>query len=95
MVPDPRTAPGIDRLRPLNEPKPAGVQADVAGRPLAVLDGRQRLGVASVLDHWRIDDEWWREKPVSRAYWRLALADGRTLTLYQDLATGHWWAQGY
>ncbi len=95
MVPDPRTAPGADRLRPLTEPKPARVQADAAARPLAVFDGRQRLEVASVLDRWRIDDEWWREKPVSRAYWRLALADGRTVTVYQDLATGRWWAQGY
>ncbi len=95
MVPDPRAASGPDRLRPLNEPKPARVQADAGGRPLAVIEGRQRLDVASVLDRWRIDDEWWREKPVSRVYWRLALADGRTATLYQDLATGRWWAQGY
>lgn len=95
MVPDPRATAGADRLRPLNEPKPARVEADAAGRPLALVEGRARLVVTAVLDRWRIDDEWWRERPVSRMYWRLLLVDGRTATVYQDLVDGRWWAQGY
>ncbi len=95
MVPDPRAPAGADRLRPLNRPKPSRVDEDAAGRPLALLEGRTRLAVEAVLDRWRIDDEWWREREVSRMYWRLVLADGRTVTLYRDLVDGRWWTQAY
>ena len=33
--------------------------------------------VIDVLDRWRIDDEWWRQE-ISRMYFRVALAEGRT-----------------
>jgi hypothetical protein len=48
-----------------------------------------------VQDVWRIDDEWWREQPVSRLYWRLALEEGQVVTVYQDLAARRWFRQGY
>jgi len=51
------------------------VEADGEGPPVAVtLRAGERLRVAEVQGVWRIDDEWWRERPVSRLYWRLALA---------------------
>ena len=43
--------------------------------------------------HWR--DEWWRERPVSRLYFEVALEDGRTLTVYRDLANCEWYRQTY
>jgi len=37
----------------------------------------------------------WRERPVSRLYYELALDDGRTETVYWDLEVERWWRQGY
>jgi hypothetical protein len=54
-----------------------------------------RFAVESVLETWRIDDEWWRERPVSRLYYRLLLEDGRTLDVYRALGSGRWYRQTY
>jgi hypothetical protein len=51
--------------------------------------------VAAVQDRWRIDDEWWREAPVSRMYYELQLDGGRVATVYRDLVEGGWWLQRY
>jgi hypothetical protein len=51
------------------------------------------LKVVSVEDRWRIDDEWWREQPISRMYFECTLEDGRQLTVFQDLLTGGWYRQ--
>jgi protein ImuB len=83
------------RLRPLREPQPLRVETDAAGVPMAAFLGRGRLAVADVLDRWRVDDEWWRERPVSRLYYRLELVDGRTAVVYNDLVQGQWYAQKY
>jgi len=44
--------------------------------------------VERVRDRWRIDDEWWRERPIARLYYALLLEDGTFLTVYRDLAAG-------
>lgn len=50
--------------------------------------------VVRVLDTWRLDDEWWRERPIARLYYRLLLEeDSAVLTLYHDLATQTWHEQ--
>jgi hypothetical protein len=46
--------------------------------------------VARVQDRWRIDDEWWRERPISRIYHRLLLDDGALLVVYHDEIAGAW-----
>jgi len=71
------------------------VEADESGEPQAVVLGRERLAVAVVQDRWRIDDEWWRERSVSRLYFSLLLEDGRVVTIYRDLVTGRWSQQNY
>jgi hypothetical protein len=58
------------------------------------MSGR-RLAVEVHHETWRIDDEWWRTKPVSRIYWRISLEDGRVIDIYHDLATGEWFRQSY
>ena len=95
MVAHPRAAARAHRLRPLNQPRPIQVETDESGEPQAVVLGRERLAVAAVQDRWRIDDEWWRERPVSRLYFSLLLEDGRTLIIYRDLVTGKWSQQNY
>ena len=95
MVAHPRTPARPHRLRPLREPKPIDVEADGDGRPVAVTLSGRRLRVLQVQDTWRIDDEWWRERPVSRMYFQVALEDGRVVTVYEDLVSGQWAMQSY
>jgi hypothetical protein len=95
MVKDPGAALRTHRLRPLAGPQPLHVETDDCGCPAAVaIEGAVRM-VASVQDRWRIDDEWWREPPVSRTYYALQLEGDRVVTVYQDLAGGEWWLQRY
>jgi hypothetical protein len=71
------------------------VEAGEDGQPTAVwLSGRRRA-VEAMLETWRIDDEWWRERPVSRLYFSVTLEDGRTVTVYRDLVSGRWAKQAY
>ena len=83
------------KTHPLHIPRRVRVEPDDSGDPLAVhLPGR-RLAVEAVLERWRIDDEWWRERPISRLYYRLLLEDGRTVDVYHALRTGRWFRQAY
>ena len=83
MVTDTRAASGgrrpgltVGRLRPLNSPRPLDVETDANGVPAGLYLSGHLCVVESVLEKWRIDDEWWREQPVSRVYWRLFLENG-------------------
>ena len=95
MVAHPGAAGGPGRARQLNRPRPLRVEAGEYGRPVAVWLAGRRCAVEAVLERWRIDDEWWRERPVSRVYYSLLLEDGRTTTVYRDLVSGQWARQKY
>jgi hypothetical protein len=95
MVKDPGTAVRAHRLRPLAAPRRTRVEADARSEPCAVLFEDTMQTVVAVQDRWRIDDEWWRDTPVSRAYYQLQLANGRVVTVYRDLVGGGWWEQRY
>jgi protein ImuB len=82
-------------LRPFNEPQPVEVETGEAKTPVAVFLSGYRCAVESVLDAWRIDDEWWRERPVSRTYWRLLLENGCAIDVYRDEVSGRWYKQAY
>ena len=93
MVTSSRTPLRTDRLRPVNEPQPVAVDLDesglmTVGRP----DGRTVGKVESILDSWRIDDEWWRQM-IARNYMEVMLEGGKRVVLFQDLITGQWFAQ--
>ena len=80
-------------LKPLNLPGRLNVTAK-NGLP-AVIAGKRPQTVAGILDSWRIDDEWWRDKPLSRMYFEIVTADGSHLVIFKDLASGGWYRQGY
>lgn len=82
------------RIKPLNSPRPLLVEADEKGRPLAVVTRGTLRKVTQCHDTWRIDDEWWRSE-ISRRYWDVETADGKRLTVYQDLVSGEWFGQSY
>jgi len=54
-----------------------------------------RAGVERVEDRWRIDDEWWREEPVCRLYYKLLLEGGGHITVFRDLTGDRWYEQRY
>ncbi len=92
MVPHPRAPLGSPRLRVLNAPTPILVQADATGKP-TTLQRRDwpRPRPVTIVDRWRIDDEWWRERPIARLYYTVAFPDGATMTIFHNLlaGTGH------
>ncbi len=94
MVQNPRTAARARRIQPVDLPAPLTVETDARGRPAAVTL-RRRLEVVAITARWRIDDEWWRERPVHRDYYELLLEDGATLTVFRDGLTHSWYRQRY
>ena len=94
MVPDSGKTLHADTLKPVNLPELIAVDGDAEGRPMAVNMGR-RLPVTAIDDIWRLDDEWWRARALSRMYYAVILGNGRRLTLYRDLIDGRWYHQSY
>ena len=78
----------------LNEPKPIRVRENASGKPAAVV-GFYPTNVDSILDMWRIDDEWWSREPIPRFYYQVLLSDGRRLSIFKDLVSGSWFSQPY
>ncbi len=48
--------------------------------------------VESIIDTWRIDDEWWRAL-ISRRYVEVVLEGGGHVVLFENLVTGSWFLQ--
>ena len=88
MVAPARTSLRTDRLRAVNAPKKVAVELDASGVLIVANVGR----IESILETWRIDDEWWRQ-PIARAYMEVMLEGGKRLVLFQDLITGEWFSQ--
>ena len=106
-APDGSTTVG---LRPLGLPRPVRVRTDEYGEPStltllprgapALVAGRRwrdahTLAVERVEEVWRIAEEWWREAPLARTYYRVTLEDGRSLTVFEDGGDGRWYEQRY
>ncbi len=101
MVAPARAPLRIDRLRAVNEPKEATVELDADGLPVAIRRSRDNGGgqeataavvVETILESWRIDDEWWRQ-PISRLYFAVVLEGGGRVVLFEDLVTHEWFMQ--
>lgn len=95
MVAAPRATLGAGRLRVLNQPKPIAVRnggKELAGASDVFWRGRWQR-VVETLERWRVDEEWWRERPVSRMYSVMLLESGARLELFQDLIDGQWYVQ--
>ena len=93
MVKDTRKTAGPGDIRSLNEPTALLAKADESGTPVALKLRGRWLSVESVPDRWRIDDEWWREQPVSRNYFICVVYEGIKVTVFQDLISEQWYSQ--
>lgn len=92
MVEDTRKTLHNDTFKPVNLPEPIHVEEDACGLPMAVIAKRRRK-INVIEDHWRIDDEWWRDDPISRLYYAVMLDSGLRLVLYKDLINNAWYRQ--
>ena len=104
MVTLSRASLGTGRLQFLNEPGRIEVRGQGSevkescldaglSMPDAVLWQRRWCRIVEVLERWRIDDEWWRNRPVSRLYYAVLLEGGKRLEIYRDLVDDRWYAQ--
>ena len=54
-----------------------------------------RLAITAINDLWQVDDEWWRERPISRRYYQITTSNDRRLTIFRDQLNGSWyWQKG-
>ena len=101
MSAQPRPADGA--LSPLGLPQPIEVRPGPGGEPCELRRTRRGvrgalLAVERIEEAWRIVDEWWREAPLRRSYYRVVLEGGGTLTLFHDDTqppAGGWYEQRY
>jgi hypothetical protein len=73
-------------LRRLSRVQPAQVEIGRDGNPVRLDD---RL-VEQVRERWVVEEGWWTDAPVRRAYAELVLADGGLAIVFEDLAGGGW-----
>jgi hypothetical protein len=52
----------------------------------------RKVRVEAVGEIWRVDDEWWRQS-ITRRYVEVILEGGAHVVLFEDLASGTWFAQ--
>jgi hypothetical protein len=68
------------------------VEADALWTPLHLTWNGGRHPVQVILDRWRVDEDWWRER-VWREYFRLITRTGLLVEVFHDLTTGEWYVQ--
>jgi hypothetical protein len=78
----------MSKARRIYEPEALAVKAD-QGAPVSV----GKLAVEAIREDWLVEDRWWTGRPLRRHYYELVLVDGRALTVFHDLQTGHWLRQ--
>ena len=79
------TLPPARSSRPARSRRPG----QTAGSPAAPLT------VTAINDLWQVDDEWWRDRTISRRYYQLTTQDDRRLTIFRDQLNGDWyWQRG-
>ena len=83
------------RIRRLKPAAAVEVEAGEDGVPRRLRLGGAWHEVTLARRPWRIDQHWWRGRPLSRVYYRLATEDGPPLTVYHDLLSGEWARQEY
>jgi len=79
-------------VTPLHLPRLVKVLTNDSDEPAAVTRNGKQSQVATILNSWRIDDEWWREE-ISRHYFQVELQSGPVVTVFHDLITNKWYEQ--
>ena len=93
MVENTRAATSIDAIRALNKPRLTDVKTDSNGMPTYIKLRGNWVVICMITDKWRIDDEWWREQPITRTYYECSIVKEITVIVFQDLQNGLWYLQ--
>jgi hypothetical protein len=72
--------------------QPVTVSCDAQGAPQSFTWQGQRHPVSVLLQQWRVDLGWWRDRRW-RAYYKLHTDTGLLVVVYQDLLSGSWFLQ--
>lgn len=76
-------------LRRLYAPEPVAVELGPERSPAAVAG----VAVEAVREQWVVEDRWWEPGQLRRAYYELALADGRVAVVYRCARSDRWYRQ--
>jgi hypothetical protein len=93
MVQNTGKALHAETCKPLNLPEQITVE-EKNGLPYALREKCRKL-ITSIDDMWRVDDEWWRQEPLSRLYFAVTLASGHRPVIFKNLQDNHWYRQSY
>ena len=87
-------APGsTGAIRTLNQPVSLDVKLSDYSIPKALKLRGRWVDVESISDRWRIDDEWWREIPISRMYYECVVDQGLKVTVFRVMPDSDWFQQ--
>jgi hypothetical protein len=92
VIEDAMERPAAVALPPTISNRPAGSRRSAQPNQILALT---RLAVTAINDLWQVDDEWWRERPISRRYYQITTQNDRRLTIFRDQINGSWyWQKG-
>ena len=74
-------------------PMPIAVEEDDNQQPLVLNLIGDKLAVISVDDRWEDEEDWWKDDPVVRMYYRVSTEDGRKVTIFRNVVHGGWYWQ--
>jgi hypothetical protein len=94
MVADTGKTPRPSTFKPVNAPEALRIEENPAGHPVALI-AKTRQAVVAIESIWRLDDEWWRARPLSRMYFAVMLTSGQGLVIFKDLVDNRWFRQNY
>ena len=80
------TLPPASSERPIRHRRPSQESQTLTSTSLAVV---------AINDLWQVDDEWWRERPISRRYYQITTQNDRRVTIFKDQFNAQWyWQKG-
>ncbi|MEE8519236.1 MAG: hypothetical protein V3S98_08945 [Dehalococcoidia bacterium] len=82
-------------LDPHAGPSALATTGAVKPRPYRRRQPSTSTAVISTEDIWRVEEEWWRDTPVSRTYFEVLLEDGQRITIFHDAVSRLWQKQRY
>ena len=93
VVEDSEGRPVAVAVPPTINNRPAHSRRLVQQQPTTLKLAAQKI--TAINDLWQVNDEWWREHPISRRYYQITTQSDSRLTVFQDDLNGNWyWQKG-
>jgi hypothetical protein len=93
VVKDTGTPLDSGAIRFLNLPTPVIVRENQHHLPISIKSKGKTLKIVRIDEVWEIDEEWRRDHPIARRYYRVTTDSGRSITIFRDLVGGGWYRQ--